>query len=86
MKWSLRAARRLAINSCVPFEIDDTNVAASMHENIAIGALERRAGDHGTLAGPADPVDLGRNRLQPGPAVFIGEGMAGVHLGDIAGG
>ena len=38
------------------------------------------------LAGLADPVDLVGDRLQPGPAIFVGQGMAGAHLGDIAGG
>ena len=38
------------------------------------------------FAGRADPVDLVGDRLQPGPAVLVGEGMAGAHLGDIAGG
>ena len=58
--------------------------SASVHENVAIGALQRRAGDHGVLAGLADPVDLVGDRLQPGPAILIGERMAGAHLVDIA--
>jgi len=33
----LRAASRLAINCCVPFEIDDADVVSSTHEDIAIG-------------------------------------------------
>src|SRR6266403_5217344 len=36
------------------------------------------------LAGLAYPVDLMGDRLQPRPAVFIGEGLAGAHLGDVA--
>ena len=38
------------------------------------------------LIGRADPVDLVRDGLQPGPAVFVGQGVAGAHLGDVAGG
>ena len=65
-------------------EKDDADIVSSVHEDIAIGALQRRAGDHDMLAGLADPVDLVGNRLQPRPAVFIGQRMAGAHLGDIA--
>src|SRR6267378_24486 len=67
-------------------EIDDADILPSMHEDFAIGALQRGAGDHGMLAGLADPVDLIGDRLQPRPTVFIGEGLAGAHLGDVAGG
>ncbi len=38
------------------------------------------------LAGQADPVDLVGDRHQPGPAVLVGQGVAGAHLGDVAGG
>src|SRR5437764_11972695 len=67
-------------------EEDDANVTASMDEDVAIGALERRAGDHGALASPAGAVNLVGNGLQPGPAVLVGEGMACGHLGDVTGG
>src|SRR5258708_21986810 len=56
-----------------------------MHEDVAVSALQRGAGDHGALAGLANPVDLVGDGLQPGPAIFIGQGLAGAHLGDIAG-
>src|ERR1700704_701129 len=65
-------------------EIDDADILASMHEDIAIEALKRGAGDHSVLAGLADPVDLIGDRLQPWPAIFICEGLAGSHLGYIA--
>jgi len=65
-------------------EIDDADIGPSMDEDIAIGALQRGAGDHGMAAGLADPVDLVGDRLQPRPAIFIGEGLAGAHLGDVA--
>src|ERR1700694_5784989 len=65
-------------------EIDDADIVPSMHEHAAIGALQRGAGDHGVFAGLADPVDLAGDRPQPGPAVFVGEGLAGAHLGDVA--
>jgi hypothetical protein len=43
-----------------------------MHEDVAIGVLQRGAGDDGMLAGPAYPLDLIGDRSQPGPAIFIG--------------
>src|SRR5665213_3117460 len=57
-----------------------------MHEDVAVSALQRRTGDHSMFACLAEPVDLVGDRLQPGPAIFVGEGMAGAHLGDVAGG
>src|SRR5260221_3918854 len=65
-------------------EIDDPDIVPSMYEDVPIGALQRGAGDHRMLAGLADPVDLAGNCLQPGPTVFIGQGVAGAHLGDVA--
>ena len=67
-------------------EKDDPHIVAAVHQDIAIGAFQRRAGDHDMAAGLADPVDLVGDRLQPRPAVFVGERMAGAHLGDVAGG
>ena len=55
-----------------------------MHEDVAIGALQRRAGDDGALAAPCRP---GRSRRQwpaARPAVLVGKRMARAHLGDIA--
>ena len=86
MKCPLRRASRSAINAWRAVEKDDADVAPSMHQDVAIGALQRGAGDHGALAGLADPVDLVGNRLQPGPAILVGQRLAGAHLGDIAGG
>src|SRR5487761_1960940 len=65
-------------------EEDNAGVASAMHEHVAVGALERGAGDHGVPAALADPVDLVGDSLQPWPAVLVGEGPAGAHLGDIA--
>src|SRR3954469_17381075 len=43
-------------------EKDDADVAASVHQNIAVSALQRRAGDHRTLASQAQPVDFACDR------------------------
>src|SRR5438132_6378579 len=53
-------------------EKDDADIGPSMDKNVAIGALQRGAGDHGMLAGLADLLDLIGDRSQPGPAIFIG--------------
>src|ERR1700709_1623236 len=45
---------------------DDADIVASMHEDVAIDALQRRAGDEGVLACLAGAVDLVGDRLQPG--------------------
>ena len=65
-------------------EKDDTDITSSMHEHIAIGALERGAGDDRALAGAAEPVDLVGDGLQPWPAILVAQGMPGLHLGHVA--
>src|SRR5258708_39473379 len=67
-------------------EEDDADVVTPMHEDVTVGAFQRRAGDDGTLAGLADAIDLVGNRLQPRPAVLVGQRMARAHFRDIAGG
>src|ERR1700733_15044224 len=57
-----------------------------MNEDVAIAMLQRRTGDDDMLTGLAGAVDLIGYRLQPGPTVFIGQRLAGAHLGDVAGG
>src|SRR6188472_2041437 len=37
---------------------DDANIVTAMHEDVAIDALQRRAGDHRVLTGLASAVDL----------------------------
>src|ERR1700716_808904 len=66
------------------FQKDEADIVPPIHEDIAIGALERGAGDDGVLAGLANPLDLGGDRSQPRPAVFVGQGLAGTHFDDIA--
>ena len=63
---------------------DDPNVIAPVHQYRAIGAFQRGAGHYNVAAGIAYPVDLIGDRLQPGPAIFVGERMTGAHLGDVA--
>jgi hypothetical protein len=48
-----------------------------VHQNIAVGTLQRRAGVHNTFAKSSLAVDLGCNGSQPRPAVIIGERMPG---------
>src|SRR4051812_2747755 len=65
---------------------DEADVVASAQEHVPISMLQRRAGDDDVLALVTDPRDLVGNSVEPGPAVLVGEGMAGPHLLDIAGG
>src|SRR5580704_16165140 len=53
----------------VAFQKDDADRAAT-GENIAIGALERRAGDDAVVAGVTGCIDPGGDAVEPGPAVF----------------
>ena len=51
MKCPLRAASRAAIRSCVPSRKTMRTSSRPCTRTVAIGALQRRAGDHGALAG-----------------------------------
>ena len=55
----------------VAFQKDDADVTAPTGENIAVGALERRAGDDAVIAGVTGCVDPGGDAVEPGPAVVI---------------
>src|SRR5208337_1372500 len=57
-------------------EKNDLHVGALADEDIAVGALERRAGDHAVIADAARRIDPGGNGMQPGPAVLVGEWLA----------
>jgi hypothetical protein len=64
-------------------EVHEAHVALRAVEQVAVAALEGRAGDDGAAAGAglaAHPVAHG---LEPGPAVVVGEGRAGGHLRDV---
>ena len=64
-------------------QIEETYVRSPASEEIAITALERRAGNHAGLAGLPPAVDPVRDLFKPGPPVAVVERMSGVHLGDI---
>src|SRR4029077_2455476 len=49
----------------VAFEEDEAHIAALADQDIAIGALERRAGDDAVIAGFAGIVDPGGDGAQP---------------------
>ena len=59
------------------------DVGALADQDIAIGALERRASHGAMIAGTPSRVDPSGNALQPGPAVLIGEWFTAVHLLDV---
>src|SRR5262245_26821485 len=66
----------------VAMQIEETHLRSPASEEIAITALERRAGNHAGLAGLPPAVDPGRDLFKPGPPVAVVERMSGVHLGD----
>src|ERR1700738_3185771 len=79
------AQRKPAGNQvAVALEIDNPDVVPAVHENFAISAFQRRAGDDGMFAVPAYPVDLVGNGLQPRPTILVGQWLSGAHLLDIA--
>src|SRR5215468_4777868 len=57
-------------------EEDEAHVAAAMDEHLTIGPPERGAGEYRTLLLAAETVDLVGDRLQPGPAVLVGQRLA----------
>ena len=74
---------RRAIRFAVAFEENQPNVAPLADQDIAIGALERRAGDDAVIASLAGGVDPGGDGVQPGPAVLIVQRLAVMHLLDV---
>src|ERR1700719_3446777 len=83
---ALSAGKPVGDQSLGSVEKDDADIVTPVHQQITIGAFQRRTGDHDMATVAGDPVDLVRNRLQPWPAILVGEGTARAHLGDIAGG
>src|SRR5580700_7642887 len=67
----------------VALEENQPHVAPLADQNIAIGALERRAGDDAVVAGAARFVDPGGDGAQPRPAIFVGQRLAVVHFLDV---
>src|SRR5215831_8250511 len=78
-------ARRQPARDQVPLalEIDDTDIGAIADQDIAISPFERRARDGAMIADTPRRVDPGRNAMQPGPAILIGEWHAAMHLLDV---
>src|SRR5512135_2462656 len=70
---SLASGKAVGNQRRAPFEKHDAHIGSSAHQDIAIGAFQCRAGHHEMAAGPAYAADFIRDRLQPRPAVFIGQ-------------
>ena len=64
-------------------KIDEPDFRPVADDDLAVGSLERRAGDDAGLLLGALPVDPGRDALEPGLAVRIGQRNSGMHLGDV---
>ncbi len=67
----------------VALQKDEPHVAPRSDQDVAIGALERRAGDDAAIAAPARGVDPVGDGVQPRPAIGVVKRLAVVHLFDI---
>ncbi len=65
------------------FDVDEGNVRPRRANAIAIGALERGAGQYARLALTGPAFELLANPVEPGPAVGVGQGRSLPHLLDI---
>src|SRR4029077_2989856 len=65
------------------FEKNNAHVAPRADQYVAIGALERRAGDDPVIAGFSGVVDPGGDGAQPRPAILIGQRLAVMHFLDV---
>jgi hypothetical protein len=57
----------------------------ALAEALPVGSAQRRAGQHQAVARVDRRVEEGSQTLQPRPAVLVGEGRAGRHLGAVLG-
>ena len=63
-------------------QINEAHLWSATGQEVAITALERRAGDDAARAEPATTVDPCRHLGEPGPLIAVIERMDGVHLGE----
>src|SRR5919109_3995536 len=66
-------------------EIDEPHVRAVADQDVAVTALQGRAGHDAVPALGAPAIDLRGDRLEPGKPVGIVERDAAAHLGDVGG-
>jgi hypothetical protein len=81
MAAALREAR--AQKRLLAHEMDEMHAPPAGHQDVPIGLLERRAGEHHAALLGEPAADLGRERLEPGAPVLVVEGDAAAHLLDI---
>src|SRR5690242_17690058 len=67
----------------IALEINQIYVGTLADNDIAIAALERRAGEHAELSALAPAVDFSGDLAQPRQPVGIGQWLAVTHLFDI---
>ena len=83
MKCPWRAASRWASRSRSPVEMHERHARSGDAKPVAIPPREGRAGDDGSAAVGKPGADLGVEPVEPGPAVGVGQGCAGPHLGHV---
>ena len=86
MKWSGRAGLPGADQRRIADRCSSRTAGRPASSRLAVDALQRRAGDDAALARRRRRIQPGADRVQPGPAVLIGQRLAAAHLRDVAGG
>jgi hypothetical protein len=69
----------------VAVQEDQLDLGAAAGQQLAVRALERRAGRHAGGAGPGPSLDPAGDGAQPGQPVLVGERDPGAHLLDVGG-
>ena len=81
MPFALSQAR--GDHCLLAMQIDDAHLGPPAGQEVAITALERRAGDHTGCTRLPPAVDPVCYLLKPGPSVAVIERVARVHLCDV---
>src|SRR5215471_20992606 len=83
MECCSRADNRENNQRPLAVQINDAHVRPTAGQEVAVAALERRAGDHAARADLAAIVNPCRNLLEPAPLLTIIERMGRVQLADV---
>ena len=83
MKWPRRSPIRAWSSSPLAREMDEEDVGSALPQPVAVGALQRRAGDDGAHPRRFRPAHGGGDRVQPRPAVRVVERPALRHLAPV---
>jgi len=79
----LTAPHALVQGGLVGDQVDEEDAPVRAGQQVPVGALEGGAGDDGPRPAVRLLAHPGAQRLQPRPAVLVGQGRSPAHLGDI---